>query len=117
MTKTAAIVLCEEKVLIWAIPRLLPQSPHFHNPTIPWNPSPTYIPPLFTLHIPFPDDIDRRLVEWKTMSPWYSDSSNPLRFHMISEGYIVHKFQITLGLDLSSATVQFVNALKPPHTP
>ena len=62
-TKTAVIVLCEDAVLIWAIPPLSPQPPDFfdHNPP--------HVPPLFS--IPFPDGIELRpeLIQWNTSHP------------------------------------------------
>ncbi|KAF8802153.1 hypothetical protein BYT27DRAFT_6771427 [Phlegmacium glaucopus] len=65
-TKTAIIVLCEEDILVWAIPPLSPQPqpPDFsdHNPT--------HIPSL--LRIPLPHGIlhHTEVVEWKRISDW-----------------------------------------------
>lgn len=109
MTKTAVIVLCEEKVLIWAIPHLLPQPPTLHHPSVPWDPSATYTPPLLTL--PFPQHNNLRLVGWKIMLPWYSSSSNPIFFEK-QYASIVHKFEIRLKPDLSSAGLHFVGEEK-----
>ena len=101
-TKTAVIVLCEEAVLIYAIPPLLPQPPDFfdHNPT--------HIPPLFT--IPFPD-ISRHppRKNWNTISPWYFGSSQPLYFDMLCRDFKLHRFQILLQPDLSAASLHVIN--------
>ena len=101
-TKTAVIVLCEEAVLILAIPPLLPQPPDFfdHNPT--------RIPPLFT--IPFPD-ISRHppRYNWNTISSWYFGSSQPLYFDMLCQDFKLHRFQILLQPDLSAASLHVIN--------
>ena len=102
-TKTAVIVLCEEAVLIWAIPPLLPQPPDFfdHNPA--------HIPPLFT--IPFPDGIvlHSEFIGWKTISSWYSGSSQFLYFNMLCQDCKIHRFQIMLKPDLSAASLHVIN--------
>ena len=104
-TKTTVIVLCEA-VFIWAIPPLLPQ-PFDHNPT--------HIPlPLFM--IPFPD-ISRHptRIRWKAMSSWYFGSSQPLYFDMLCEDSKLHRFQILLDPDLSTASLDVINISE--HTP
>ena len=102
-TKTAVIVLCEEAVLICAIPPLLPHPPDFfdHNPT--------HIPPLFT--IPFPDDIilHSELIQWNTISSWYFGSSQPLYFDMLCQDSKLHRFKIVLKPDLSTASLHVIN--------
>ena len=106
-TKTAVIVLCQEAVLIWAIPPLLPQPPSFlvDNPIL-------MPPPLFT--IPFPDGIslNYKLVRWNSISSWYSCSSGPLYFGVLCEesnGSKFHRFQIVLEPDLSAASLHVIN--------
>ena len=102
-TKTAVIVLCDEAVLIWAIPPLSPQPPDFfdHNPT-------HMPPPLFT--IPFPD-ISRHpiRISWKTISSWYLGSSHLLYFDMLCQDSKLHRFQILLQPDLSAASLRVIN--------
>ena len=106
-TKTAVIVLCQERVLIWAIPPLLPQPPNFHvdNPIL-------MPPPFFT--IPFPDCIllNPMHVKWNSISSWYSGSSHPLYFGVLcedSKGSKLHRFQIVLELDLSAASLHVID--------
>jgi hypothetical protein len=108
-TKSAVIVLCEEAVLIWAIPSLLPQPPDF------FDRNPTHIPPLFT--IPFPDGIPK-LIQWKTICPWYLDSSQPLYFDMLSQDLKkkkLHKFKIMLKPDLSTASLHVMKTSEYNH--
>ena len=103
-TKTAVIVLCDEAVLIWAIPPLLPQPPDFfdHNPTR--LPS-----PLFT--IPFPDDIalHTERVGWNVISSWYFSTSHPLYFEALCQDSKLHRFQIMLKPDLSAASLHVIH--------
>jgi hypothetical protein len=102
-TKTAIIVLSEEAVLIWAISPLSPHPPDFfdHNPT--------RIPPLFT--IPLPDGIVFRpeLFGWKTMSSWYFGSPHSLYFDMLCQDSKLHRFQVMLKPDLSTASLHVIN--------
>ena len=109
-TNTAIIVLCEEAVLIWAIPPLLPQSPDFfdHNPT-------HMPPPLFA--IPFPDNSHRPVrIDWTTISSWYFGSSQPLYFDMLCEDSKLHRLQIILKPDLTNASLHVVNTAElTPH--
>ena len=100
----AVIVICEEGILIWAIPPLLPQPPDFSDD------NPTHIPPLFT--IPFPDGIvlHPELAGWKTISSWYFGSSQPLYFDMRCPNRILRRLQIMLESDLSTASLQVINA-------
>jgi len=102
LTKTAVIVICDA-ILICAIPPLSPQPPDFfdHNPT--------HMPPLFT--IPFPDGIvlGPELLQWKTISSWYFGSSHPLYFDMLCRGFKLHRFQIILKPDLSTASLCVIN--------
>jgi hypothetical protein len=103
VTKTAVIVLTEEAVLIWAIPPLSPHPPDFldHNPT--------RISPLFT--IPLPDGIVSRpeLIRWKTISSWYFGSPHPLYFDMLCQDSRLHRFQVMLKPDLSTASLHVIN--------
>ena len=102
-TKTAVIVICEEAVLIWAIPPLSPQPPDFYDH------NPTHIPPLFT--IPFPDEIvlHSKIIRWKTISSWYFGSSQPLYFDKLCQNSKLHRFKIMLKPDLSTASLHIVN--------
>jgi hypothetical protein len=95
-TNTAVIVLCEEAILIWAIPPLSPQLPDFSDD------NPIHIPPLFT--IPFPDVALRSEVRWKVISAWYFGSSHPLYIDMLCQDSKHHRFQIVLKPDLSNAS-------------
>ena len=102
-TKTSVIVLCEEAVLIWAIPALSPQPPDFfdHNPT-------HMPPPLF--RIPLPKiSIFRRFIKWNTICTWYFNSSQPLYFDMLFGDPPLHRFQIELKPDLSTASLHVID--------
>ena len=102
-TKTAVIILCDEKVLIWAIPPLLPQPPDFydHNPT-------HMPPPLFT--IPFPDISSHPTrIRWEVLSCWYFGSSQPLYFDMLCQDAKLHRFQITLQPDLRTVSLHTIS--------
>jgi hypothetical protein len=102
-TRTTVIVLCDEAVLIWAIPPLSPQPPDFsdHNPT-------HMPPPLFT--IPFSDIPHHPArIRWNTISSWYFGSSRPLYFDMLCQNSKLHRFKITLKPDLSTASLHVVN--------
>jgi hypothetical protein len=103
-TKTAVIFLREEAILIWAIPPLSHQPPDF------FDLNPTHIPPLFT--IPFPDGIElhSELILWNTMSSWYFGSSQPLYFDALCQDSKLHRFQILLKPDLSTASLHVINA-------
>ena len=101
-TKTAVIILQREAIKIFAIPPLSPQPPNFfdHNHT--------HILPLFT--IPLPDDIDLYdTIRWNTISNWYFGSSQPLYCDILCYGSILHRFQIILKPDLSTASLQVIN--------
>ena len=106
-TNTAVIVLCEEAILIWAIPPLSPQPPDFFDHI---DHIPTHIPlPLFT--IPFPDIVPHsELIGWKTISSWYFVSSQPLYFDMLCRNSELHRFQIMLKPDLSTASLRVINS-------
>ena len=101
-TKTAIIILGAEGVLIWAIPPLLPQPLDFVDC------HPTHIPPLF--RIQFPDGIGINLIGRKTMSSWYFGSSQPLYFDMVCQESKLHRFQIILKPDLSTASLHFIHS-------
>ena len=109
LTKTAVIVLCasEEAVLIYAIPPLSPQPPNFYDI------HPTHIPPLFK--VPFPDDIvvHSDFIEWKKISSWYFGSSQPLYFDMLCRDPKLHRFEIILKPDLSTASLHVINTSEP----
>jgi hypothetical protein len=108
-TNTAVIVLCDEAVLIWAIPPLSPQLPDFPDD------NPTHMPPpLFT--IPFPDiSLHPARMRWNTISSWYFVSSHPLYFDMLCRDSKLHRFQIMLSPDLSTASLHVINTSE--HTP
>jgi hypothetical protein len=105
-TETAVIFLYEGNIFIWAIPDQLSQPLDFtdHHPP--------YVPTTFTIPFRVPGDIDLHPIGWKTMSSWYFSSSNPIYFDMICEEYTLHRFQITLQPDLSSASLLFVKTSK-----
>ena len=105
-TKTAVIILGKKSASIWAIPPLLPQPPDFSN----YNAR--NMAPLFT--IPFPDSIglNSERMRWKTISSWYSGSSQPLYFDALCQGKL-HRFQIVLKPDLSTASLRVMNASEP----
>jgi hypothetical protein len=110
-TNKAVIILCDEAVLIWAIPPLSPQPPDFfdHNPT-------HMPPPLFT--IPFPhisSSHDSARIRWNMISTWYFGSSQPLYFDMLCQDSKLHRFQIMLEPNLSTASLHVINTSE--HTP
>ena len=103
-TRNVVIVLCEEAVLIWAIPPLSPRPPNFfdHNPT--------HVPsPLFT--IPFPDGtgLYPPHIRWNMISSWYFGSSHPIYFDTLCAGSKLNRFQIILEPDLSTAYLHVIN--------
>ena len=101
-TKTAIIVLCEEAVLIWAIPLLLPEPPDFSD----YNP--IHIPPLF--RIAFPEGIvHHAAVKWQMTSSWYFASSHPLYFDILCQDSKRHRFRIVIEPDLSDASLEILN--------
>ena len=104
-TKTAVIILCDEGVLIWAIPPLLPQPPEF------FDHDPTHLPPPLFM-IPFPDIFhgNPRILRknWTTISSWYFGSSHPLYFGMLCQDSKLHIFQILLQPDLSTASLHVI---------
>jgi hypothetical protein len=67
------------------------------------------LPPLIT--VPFPNgtapgcDIDI----WNTISSWYFSSSRSLYFDIACEEFKLHKFQIIVEPDLSTASVHLIN--------
>ena len=103
-TKTAVIVLCDEAVLVFAIPPLSPQPPDFRGR------NPTHIPPLFT--IPYPDGITFHALHanrCRTISSWYFGSSQPLYFDMVWQDSKLYRFKIMLKPDLSTASLHVLN--------
>ena len=109
-TKTDVIIICETAVLICAIPALSPQPPDFLDN------NPTHIPPLFK--IPFPDGIEFRpeFIRWNTISSWYFGSSQPLYFDALCLFSKLHRIQIMLEPDLSTASLHVINISKlTPH--
>jgi hypothetical protein len=113
VTKTAVIVLCEEAVLIWAIPLLSPQPPDFINI------NPTRIPPLFSIAFQYGVALHPEVIGWKVVSSWYYGSSHPLYFDMLRQDFKLHRFQIMLKPDLSTASLHAINTseLRPHHGP
>ena len=112
MTETAVIVLCDKKILIWAIPPWSPQldSTFFER-------HPTYMPPPLFI-IPFPDGIVAERLEifgWKTICSWYFGSSHSLYFDMFCEDYTFHRFRIMLAPNLSTISLHVINTHEPVH--
>jgi hypothetical protein len=111
-TNTAVIVLCDEAVLIWAIPPLLPQPPDYSDR------NPTHIihmpPPLFTIPFPEISHYPARM-RWNTISSWYFGSSHPLYFDMLCQDSKLHRFKIMLRPDLSTASLCVINTSE--HSP
>ena len=102
-TETTVILLCEVAVLIWAIPPLLPQPPNF------FDQSPTYIPALFTITFPDSIELPSELIQWNAISSWYFGSSQHLYFDTLCQDYKIHRFQIRLKSDLSTASLHVIN--------
>ena len=109
-TETAIIFLCQKAILIWAIPTLSPQLDSSFLDDIP-----THNPPLlFT--IPFPDGIPSNCIACYTVSSWYFGSSRPLYFNIICADSKLHRLQVMLKPDLSSASLHVINTYEPtPH--
>ena len=105
-TKTAVISLRKEAIFIWAIPPLSPQQPDF------FDDNHTHMAPLFT--IPFPDGIELyyELIQWNTISSWYFGSSQPLYFDAFCRDSKLHRFQIILKPDLSTASLHLINTFE-----
>ena len=102
-TKTAVIVLHEKEILIWAIPPLSPQPPDF------FDHHPIHIPPLFIIPILVDIEIDTDFIEWNTISYWYFGSSQPLYCDLLVQDSTIHRFQIVIEPDLSTASLHFIN--------
>ena len=102
-TKTVVIVLCDEAVLIWAIPPIASTARFFRH-------HPTHMPPppLFTIQFPAISYHHARIY-WNTISTWYFGSSHPLYFDMLSQDSKPQKFQIMLKPNLS--TLHVINTL------
>ena len=49
-----------------------------------------------------------KLIEWKTVSPWYFGSSHPLYFDMLCQG-LLHRFKLIVKPDLSDASLHVIN--------
>ena len=110
MTKNAIIVLCEEAIFIWAIPPLLPQPPDFSDHNL------TTVPPLFTIALPDDFAFHPERIRWNTISPWYCGSSQHLYFDMYCRDSKLHRFQVMLEPDLSTASLHVINTDEPiPH--
>ena len=102
-TKTAVIVLHDKEILIWAIPPLLPQPPDF------FDHHPTHIPPLLIIPLPVDIKIDPNFSKWNTISSWYFGSSQPLYCDLLGPGSTIHRFQIVIEPDLSTASLHVIN--------
>ena len=102
-TKTAIIVICQEAILIYAIPPLSPQPPDFSYHID----MPTHILPLFT--IPLPDGIvhQSKPMGLKTFQSWYFGPKSDMFFPKYSKVITseVYRFQIILKVDLSAASL------------
>jgi len=103
-TKTTVIILCEEAILIVAIPPLSPQPPDFSD----YN-SARIVPPLFTITYPEGMALHPARTGRKMVSTWYSDPSHPFYFEMLCKDSRRRRFQIKLKLDLSSASLHDIN--------
>jgi hypothetical protein len=100
-TKTAVIVLHDLEILIWAIPPLSPQPPDS------FDQNPTHIPPLFI--IPYNIRPGPEFIRWNTISSWYFGSSQPLYCDMLCQDSTIHRFEIMLKPDLSTASLHVIN--------
>ena len=102
--KTAIQVFCDEEILFWAIPSLLPRSPdHFLDD------NPTHLPPpLFK--IPFPhgivyDDVrDLRII-----SSWYLGSRESIYFDILRSDLRLDRFKLVVKPDHSEASLHAIN--------
>ena len=52
-----------------------------------------------------------KLIEWKTVSPWYFCSSHPLYFDMLCQG-LLHRFKLIVKPDLSDASLHVINTFQ-----
>ena len=110
VTKTAFIVFCEEGILIWAIPPLLPHSPDLF---LDENPRPRRLPPLFK--IPFPTNIVHYdIYRWKTVSSWYFRSQESVYYlDSLRRNLKLDRFKLVLKPDLSEASFHVINSFEP----
>jgi len=105
-TKTAIIVLCNEGILIWAIPPLSPQLSDF--PDYFRDDNPTLIPPLFKIPIL---DIARytyKSFEWETLFSWYFGFEEETVYFDMRNTQI-QRFKIIIKADLSDASLHVIN--------
>ena len=107
MTKTAVIVPCQEGILIWAIPPLLPQPSDIPDHFLDINP--IHIPPLF--QIPFPDGIIHHtpIFRWMTLSSWYFGSLDSFYFDIFYTDSRLKRFKAIIKPDLSDASLHIIN--------
>ena len=104
VTKTAVIVLKKkEQIFIWAIPPLSPQPPDF------FDHHPTHIPPLLIIPLPADIEVDPDLTQWNTISSWYFGSSQPLYCDLLCQDSTIHRIQIMIEPDLSTASLYVIN--------
>ena len=63
-------------------------------------------PPLFTITIPDSIALHSEFIGWNTISSWYFDS---LYFDLLRQDSNLHRFQIMLKPDLSTASLHVIN--------
>jgi hypothetical protein len=98
-TTTAVIIVGKEAVLIYAIPPQSPQPPEIYDHSL--------TPLLIT--VPFPDGTAPVRRIWNTISSWYFSSSQSLYFDTVCEEFNLHKFQIIVEPDRSTASIHLIN--------
>ena len=106
---TAIIVLCEEGILIWAIPPLSLQPSDLPDRFLDNNP--TRILPTF--RIPFPDGIlchSQKILEWITVSSWYFGSES-VYFDIFYTDSKLRRFKIIIKPDLSDVSLHFIKEI------
>jgi hypothetical protein len=98
----------EEGIFVWAIPPLLPHSSdHFLYD------NPTHLPPLF--RIPFPDDLVwLNIVDWMTLSPWYTEYRESIYFDIAHSNSKFDRFRLVVKPDLSDASLHVIDSSELP---
>ena len=110
-TKSTVILIKNEKIYIWAIPPLSPQTPDF------FDHHPTKTPPRFIIPTPNEIEISPEFHQWNTISSWYFGSSQPLYCELLCPDFI-HRFQIVIDPDLITASLRAINTSPiSPHDP
>lgn len=90
--------------MVWSIPPLLPQLPHFPELNHEYH-----TPPLF--RVAFPDNLlcDNKLSQWKVPSSWYFGTSKSLYVEALCQDSESHGLEIVVEPDLSDVSLRVMN--------